>query len=72
MLDPSSDHAIQVSRGPVWCILGFATASLGSTVFPGGESEALKRLDRYLERKVILNYQLHVTLQNKVINHLFY
>ena len=52
ILDPDSDHVIQVRRGPVWYISGFATSGLGATVFPGGESEALKRLDRYLERKV--------------------
>lgn len=33
-------------------ILGFDTDGLPSAVWPGGETEALTRLERHLERKV--------------------
>lgn len=32
--------------------LGFDTDGLSSAVWPGGETEALTRLERHLERKV--------------------
>ena len=34
-------------------IAGFDTEHLGTAVWKGGETEALSRLDRHLERKVI-------------------
>lgn len=34
------------------CAPGFETEGLSSVVWPGGETEALTRLERHLERKV--------------------
>lgn len=38
----------------IWriCAPGFETDGLSSVVWPGGETEALTRLERHLERKV--------------------
>lgn len=34
------------------CLTGFETEGLTTAVWPGGETEALMRLERHLERKV--------------------
>lgn len=46
---------------------GFETEGLATAVWPGGETEALLRLERHLERKVRRNYYT-VYAQNKNID----
>lgn len=46
-------------------IIGFDTEGLGPTIFRGGETEALARLERHLERKVLYHSEL-ILLKSKV------
>lgn len=46
---------VSASSLPVSFGVGFETEGLPSAVWPGGETEALTRLERHLERKVDKN-----------------
>lgn len=48
--------------------LGFDTDGLSSAVWPGGETEALTRLERHLERKVQCRFQINLS---EIISALF-
>lgn len=41
------------------CFPGFETEGLSTAVWPGGETEALMRLERHLERKVRKRFTTH-------------
>ncbi|XP_023612447.1 cryptochrome-2 isoform X3 [Myotis lucifugus] len=44
--------------GACFCLVGFPTEGLGPAVWQGGETEALARLDKHLERKAwVANYE---------------
>ena len=44
-------NPLDFSSYVILCVLGFHTDNIGQAVWPGGEKEALTRLDRHMERK---------------------
>ena len=46
------DYCLKPFPEHVYFSVGFDTEGLGPTIFRGGETEALARLERHLERKV--------------------